>query len=90
MAASAYQVIPKEVENCIFRQIEFLDTHVCINNPHWQRSGVIIVFYKYFIVVLGTLRGSFLDLLFLLLAVMLSELYEKPRRSKDSVTGKST
>ena len=36
------------------------------------------------------MRGSFLDVLFLLLAVILSELYEKPRRSKDSVTEKST
>ena len=36
------------------------------------------------------MRGSFLDVLFLLLAVILSELYEKPRRNKDSVTEKST
>ena len=26
---------------------EFLDTHVCINNPHWQSSGIIIFLYKY-------------------------------------------
>ena len=88
MAASVYQVIPKEVEDCIFRQIEFLDTHICINNPHWQHSGIIIIFCKYFIVILGTLRVSFLDVLFLLLAVIVSELYEKPRRNKDSVTEK--
>ena len=90
MAASVYQVIPKQVEDCIFRHIEFLDTHVCINNPHWQHIGIIIIFCKYFIVILGTLRVSFLDVLFLLLAVILSELYEKPRRNKDSVTEKST
>ena len=90
MAASAYQVIPKEVENCIFRQIEFLDTHVCINNPHWQRSGILIIFCKYCIVILDTLRGTFLDVLFLLPAVILSELYEKRRRNEDSVTEKST
>ena len=35
-----------------------------------------------------TLVGSFLDELFLLLAVMSSELHEKPRR-KDLVTAKS-
>ena len=89
MTASAYHVISKEVENCIFRQKEFLSTHVCTKNPHWQRSGTII-FCKYFIVILDTLRGSFLDVLFLLLAVILSEFYEKPRRNKDSVIEKST
>ena len=90
MAASVYQVIPKEVEDCIFRQIEFLDTHICINNPHWQHSGIIIIFCKYFIVILGTLRVSFLDVLFLLLAVIVSELYEKQRRNKDWATEEST
>ena len=43
---------------------------------------------KYYIVISETLVGSFLDELFLLLAVMLSELHEKPRR-KDLVTAKS-
>ena len=41
-------------------------------------------------VISDTLGGSFLDVVFLLLAVMLSELSEKPRRNKDSVTEKST
>ena len=68
---------------------EFLDTHVCINNPHWQSSGIIIFLCKYYIVISDTLVGSFLDVLFLLLAVILSELHEKPRR-KDWVTEKST
>ena len=68
---------------------EFLDTHVCINNPHWQSSGIIIFLCKYYIVISDTLVGSFLDMLFLLLAVILSELHEKPRR-KDWVTEKST
>ena len=31
-----------------------------------------------------------MDVLFLLLAITLSELYEKPKRNKDSVTEKST
>ena len=82
MAAPAYHIISKDVKNCILDTIEFLDTHVCINNLHWQRGGIIIIFCKYFIVILDTLRGSFLDVLFLLLAVILSELYEKPRRIK--------
>ena len=34
--------------------------------------------------------GFFLDVFFLLLAVILSELYEKPRRNNDLVTEKST
>ena len=36
------------------------------------------------------LVGFFLDVLVLLLAVILSELYEKPRRNKGGVTEKST
>ena len=39
-------------------------------------------------VIPDTLGGSFLDVFFLLLAAILSELYEKPRRNKDSVTEK--
>ena len=37
-----------------------------------------------------TLEGSFFNVFFLLLAVILSELHEKPRSNKDSVTEKST
>ena len=40
--ASVYHVISREVENQIFRDIEFLDTHVCINNPHSQSNEIII------------------------------------------------
>ena len=68
--------------------IEFLDKHVCINNP--QSSGIIISLCIYYIVILDTLGGSFLDVFFLLLAVILSELHEKPRRNKDWVTEQST
>ena len=39
MATSVYHVIPKEVENRVFRQIAFLDKHVCITNPSWQSTG---------------------------------------------------
>ena len=70
--------------------IEFLDTRACINKQHWQSSGIIIFLCKYYIVISDTLVGFFLDVLFLLLAVRLSELSEKPRRNKDWVTEKST
>ena len=72
MTASAYHVISKEADT-----LEFLDAHVNINNPHWQRSGIIKFFYKYYIVIGDTLAVFFLDVLFLLLAGILSELYEK-------------
>ena len=42
---------------------------------------------KFYIVISDTLVGSFFDELFLLLAVILSEFHEKPRR-KDLVTAK--
>ena len=82
MAASVYYGISKEEKNASWDTIELLDTHVCINSPHWQRSGILIIFCKYCIVILDTLRGSFL--------IILSELYEKRRRNEDSVTEKST
>ena len=63
--------------------IEFLDTHVCINNPHWQSSAIIILLCKYYIVISDTLEVSFLDVRSLLLGVTLSELHEKPRRNKE-------
>ena len=34
MAVSAYHIISKEVENLSLDATDFLDTHVCINNPH--------------------------------------------------------
>ena len=89
MAASAYHVISKEIENQLSLDIiDFLDTHVCINNPHWQSSGVITFLCKYYRVMPDTLVGSFLNVLFLLFAVISSELHEKPIRNKDWVTGK--
>ena len=50
---------------------------------------MIIFLYKY-LVISDTLGGSFFDVFFLLLAVILSKLHEKPRSNKDSVTEKST
>ena len=51
--------------------------NVCINNPHWQSSRIIIFFCKYDIAISETLVGSFLDVIF-------SELHEKPRRKDKS------
>ena len=51
MAASAYHVISTEVENHIFKPIEFLDTSAFINNPHWESSGILIFLWKYSIVI---------------------------------------
>ena len=66
---------------------EFLDTNVCINNPLWQSSEIIIFLCEYYLVIWDTLR-TFLAVLFLLLAVILSELYEKPRSNRNWVTEK--
>ena len=64
--------------------IEFLDTHyTCVNNPHRQSSGLIIFLCKYCIVISNKLICSFLDVFFLLLAVILPKLHEKPRRNTD-------
>ena len=60
--------------------IEFLDTYAFINNSHQQSSGILIFLCKYHIVISDTLIGTFLDVLFLLLAVILLELHEKPKR----------
>ena len=69
--------------------IEFLDTYAFINNSHQQSSGISVFLCKYYIVISDTLVGTFLDVLFFLLAVILSELHEKSKR-KDWVTEKST
>ena len=85
MVASAYHVISKKVENQIFRRNWFLDTHVCMNNSRWKSSRTIIFLCKYYIVISDTLVGSFLDGVFLLLAVILLELHEKQRKNKDEL-----
>ena len=63
--------------------IEFLDRHVCINKPHWQSREILIFLSKYCIVISDTLVGPFLDVLFVLLSVILSELHEKPRKKNE-------
>ena len=66
---------------------QFLDTHVCIINPHWQ-SSEIMFFCKLDVVISDILVDSFYDVLYVVLSVILPELHEKPRR-KDWITEKS-
>ena len=51
--------------------------------PTLTNGGIIIFLCKYYTVILDTLVGSFLDVLFLFLAVILTGPHEKPRRNKD-------
>ena len=88
MAASAYHVISKEVKNHILRHNWILRHTCCVNNPHWQSDGIITFLCKYYIFISDKLVGSSLDVLFLLLAVMLSGPHEKLWRDKDWVTEK--
>ena len=90
MTASSYQVISTEVKSHIMINNWSVRHTCCINNPHWQISEIIKFFCKYYILISDTLVGSFLDELFLLLAVILSHLHEKPRRNEDWGTEKST
>ena len=93
MVASAYHVILTEVENDIFKH-NWIFRHLCIHKQptwttHWNFNIFVIfsdIFYK---VISDTLVESFLDVISLLFAVILSELHEKPRM-KDLVTEKST
>ena len=65
--------------------IALLDTHVGIKNPYWQWSGIIMILCKHYIYLRYT--NTLLDVLFILLAVILSELHENTRR-KDWITEK--
>ena len=64
VATSSYHVISKEVKNHILRQNWIFRRTCCINNPHWQRGGIIIFLRKCYIVISCTLVGSFWDVLF--------------------------
>ena len=57
-------------ENHILRNNWIFRYTCCINNPHWQ-SGESL-YNKYYTVISDTLVGSFLDVLFLLLAIISS------------------
>ena len=89
IASSEYYVVSTVVENHTFKPDWIFRHYVFINNPHRQSSEIIIFLCKYYIVISDILVGSFLDVLFLLLAGILLELHEKLRR-KDCVTEKST
>ena len=65
--------------------IAFLDTHVCIKNPYWQSSGITKIFLQIYSYLRYT--DKLLDVFFLLVAVILSELHEIPGR-KDWATEK--
>ena len=69
--ALACHVISWEVKNDTFRRNWIFRHSFCINNPHWQSGGIKIFLYKFFIVISDKLVGTFLDVLFLLLAVIL-------------------
>ena len=89
MAASVYDVISKEVKSHILRHNWIFRHAICIKKTHWQGCGFIIFLCKYYIVIADTLVGSFLDVLFLLLAVILSGPPEKTKRNKYWITEKS-
>ena len=81
MAASAYHVISKELENRVFRHNRIF-RHKCmykqtILTKKWNDK----ILLKYYIVISNTLKDSWMCF-FLLLVVILSELHENPRRRK--------
>ena len=84
---STYRVVSKEVKNYILRRNRIFRHTFCINNSHWQSGGIIFL-YKYFIVISNILVDTFLDELFLMLAVILPGLLEKPRLNKDELQKK--
>ena len=57
MADSAYHA---EVEHLVFKHRVFRHTCICINNPNWHRSGIIVILCKY-IVISDTLIGSWIS-----------------------------
>ena len=87
MAAPAYHVISKKVENQIFRH-NWIFRHTCVYKQptltKWLDYNYILHSYgKYDIVISDTLVGFFLVVLLLLLAVIISGLYEKTRKKKN-------
>ena len=95
MVASAYHVILTEVENDIFKHV-FMLMYLCLcihKQPTWTKHwnfNIFVIFSNIFYKVISdTLVESFLDVISLLFAVILSELHEKPRM-KDLVTEKNT
>ena len=93
MTASTYRVISKEEENHIFsHNWIFRDTCIYMQptlTKKWNYIFVQILCSYFQLFISDTLVGYFLDVLFLLLAVILSEFHKKPRR-KYWVTEKGT
>ena len=85
VAASAYHLISRRYKIVSLGTIAFLDTHVCIKNPYWQSSGITKIFLQIYSYLRYT--DKLLDVFFLLVAVILSELHEIPGR-KDWATEK--
>ena len=58
MAAAAYHVISKEVENCIFRHNRIYRHTFMYKQPYWQSNDVIVKFlWRYYIVISDTQVG---------------------------------
>ena len=88
MTLSAYHVISKEIKFTFLDTVEFLGTHTCINNQHWESSEIIIFLCKYHINVSDTLIGSLIDLNvldtlidFVLASVVLAMILHKLKRA---------
>ena len=72
-----------------FRTNVFLDTHVYIKSTNWQGTGITITLWKYNIVISDILIG-YVDVIFLLLAIILSALHENWEKTNDWIAEKST
>ena len=88
MAASAYRVISKKVENQIFRH-NWIFTHACVYKQstltkQWNCNIFVQIWYSYFRYTGRLFLGCAL-----FVAVTLSQLYEKRRRNKDWATEES-
>ena len=59
-SVSRYHVTSNEVKNHIVRHNWVFKHICCINNPHWQSSGIITFLYKYYIVISDAMVGCFL------------------------------
>ena len=89
MAASSYRVISKEVENQIFRH-NWIFKHTCVYKKStltkwWNYNSFVQIWYRYF-----RYTGRFFLECALYVAIILPQLYEKPRRNKYWVTEEST
>ena len=79
MTASAYRVTSKEVENRVFKHNRIFRHTSMYKQPkltkQWNYNNFVQILYTYL-----RYTDKLLDAFFLLLAVILSELYENPRR----------